>query len=190
MTIIWLRHAEKLFENGQDVQGYHKHDPPIRRIHTNRIRTICENIVSKYGVPKRIICSPFLRTRETAEAFQRYFRKNHSALNIDVDTNICEFLGWTKPKGLQADIDYVTSKYCDPILGIESTDDVNIRVENHLKELDYTDDILIITHGIVVSFVHKQLTDRTMYRVKELTGLSLHNGNIELFNGEIPIEKS
>src|SRR5213080_2332527 len=64
MTIIYIRHAEKLFSNGASGQEY-SHDPDITDEGVLEANILGLKLVEKYGIPNVIYCSPLLRTRET-----------------------------------------------------------------------------------------------------------------------------
>ena len=183
MSVIWIRHGEKKFRNGKGMPGYYKHDPPLKDNCDTKINIVGHSIYLKQGVPDKIICSPFLRTRETAQKIQNFFFINYNKhIDIDIDTNIGEFLGWVKPFGLKAQVSEGTSKYIKPILGIEKVRDVEERSKVHVNLINKEQNILIITHGIVIEFIHKHLTGKKLTKVKELAGISLSGKNVEEFD--------
>ena len=55
------------------------------------------------------------------------------------------------------------------------------RSKNHIDSIRRTDNILIITHGIVIEFIHKHLTGEKLNKVKELSGISLTGGIVKEF---------
>ena len=65
MVFIWIRHAEKLYNNGKGPIGSKQHDPGILRDEEQKIRNLTRRLIKIYGYPNKIICSPYLRTRET-----------------------------------------------------------------------------------------------------------------------------
>jgi len=182
MTLLWIRHGEKKFKNGKGSPGYCDHDPPLKKNNDPNINIVGHSIFIRFGVPDKIICSPFLRTRETATSLQKFFSKYYSKdIEIEVDVNIGEFLGWIKPSGLKAQVTEETSTYINPLLGIEKIKDVRERSKNHIDSIRRTDNILIITHGIVIEFIHKHLTGEKLNKVKELSGISLTGGIVKEF---------
>ena len=59
---IYIRHADKEYENGKAMSCVH--DPSITEDgKINTIRT-AQELVSKYGIPDMIICSPYRRARK------------------------------------------------------------------------------------------------------------------------------
>ncbi len=182
MSVLWIRHGEKKFCNGKGIPGYYNHDPPLKNDCDPKINIVGYSIFIRYGVPDKIICSPFLRTRETAEKLQKFFRTNYNkSIEISIDTNIGEFLGWIKPPGLKAHVTEETSKHINPILGIEKVKDVEKRSKIHVDRVDRTENVLIVTHGIVIEFIHKHLTGYKLNKIKELSGIRLSGEKVEEF---------
>lgn len=173
MSITWIRHGEKNYSNGHAPIGYHNHDPPIKENVKEKISNLCENLKEKHGLPEKIICSPFLRTRETAYLIREYLIENEKIYpGIYIDNDISEFLGWGNPKGDFADISSQTEFFIKPILGTEKLKDVKKRSINHIKNVDRNKNILIITHGIIIGFLYKYLTGNNLHRVGELRGIN------------------
>jgi broad specificity phosphatase PhoE len=186
MSVLWIRHGEKKFRNGKGSPGYYKHDPPLKHNCDPKINIVGHSIFLRYGVPDKIICSPFLRTRETAEKLKDFFMSNYNkSIEISIDVNIGEFLGWIKPPGLKAHVSDETLKYVKPILGVEKVKDVEERSKVHIQGIDKSNNVLIVTHGIVIEFIHKHLTGRKLSKVKELSGISLSGEKVEEF--DIPV---
>ena len=182
MSLLWIRHGEKKFRNGKGLPGYFEHDPPLKNNCDPKINIVGHSIFVRFGVPDKIICSPFLRTRETAENLQVFFSEHYDKnVNISIDTNIGEFLGWIKPPGLKAHVSDETLKYVNPILGIEKVKDVEERSKIHVDNIDKSNNTLIVTHGIVIEFIHKHLTGRKLNKVKELSGIRLSGKKVEEF---------
>lgn len=184
MSFLWIRHGEKKFVNGSGIEGYSNHDPPLKKDCEQKIIIVGHSTFVRMGVPDKIICSPFLRTRQTAEKLQKFFRENYKCrVEIEIDNTISEFLGWMKPKGKKAEIDDNTAGYIQPILGSEKVSDVEKRVKEHLgRILQSNDRFLIVTHGIVIQFINKCLTGRKLYKVKELEGIEYSGKVVKEFN--------
>lgn len=183
MSLLWIRHGEKKFKNGKGIAGYSQHDPPLKENSDTKIHILGHNIYLNFGIPDKIVSSPFLRTRETAAKLIQFFRNQYSVeIPMTIDNNIGEFLGWIRPKGIKADVTRETSNYIQPILGIERVKDVEERSKKHVEAISKTDKILIITHGIVIEFITKHLTGKKMHKVKELSGICLSGGKLREFN--------
>ncbi len=95
MKTVWIRHADKLYNNEKGPFGCKQHDPGI----IENAETLCDIdylvrfLVQKYGIPQHIFCSPFLRTRQTAELLIKNLEKNYNVKNEYVVYNtIYEYL--------------------------------------------------------------------------------------------------
>ena len=182
MSITWIRHGEKQYRNGNAPEGCHGYDPPLKTQVYNEFKELCDSIKTKYGVPKKIITSPFLRTRQTALSIaNQFFATTNTKIPIFVDTDIGEFLGWRSPTGEKADVDSVTRFFIEPTLGTERIIDVKERVQKHIDNIEKDTDILVVTHGIIIKFIHRHITNRKMSYVKELSGINLESDKITRF---------
>lgn len=157
--IIWIRHAEKLYANGKNSNGFLQHDSPIKydKITEELIYNLVENLVLKFGLPDKIICSPFLRTRQTSSIINNIlFKKYNINLEVEISTDIGEFLGYCKcpDRNAIADIDLDTRRYYDKDVRLNETiDQVKYRAKKHISKIieDTGKNIWIITHGILIS---------------------------------------
>jgi broad specificity phosphatase PhoE len=166
-NFIWIRHAEKQYNNNKAPQGYHNHDSPIKEDCIYTIYDKVEFLVKEYGFPTHIVYSPFLRTRETKDhmlvKLKEIDNTKWSNINVDYDTDISEFLGFQKPIGGNADIEKETQeKFEDKILLGESFKKLNYRVKNHLEKLKIYENkedkcVWIITHGIIINNIYHNL---------------------------------
>lgn len=182
MSLTWLRHGEKKYSNGHAPHGHHNHDPPLKENVKSKIDKLSVNIKCKYGIPNIIICSPFLRTRQTAVFLKEKFENmSNKIIPIYVDSDISEFLGWNKPKGSRPDVDDYTEKFIIPNIGTEKLKEVDLRVKNHLLQINKSDNIVIITHGIIINYIYQNMTHQKLGRVKELSGINLRNNAVENF---------
>ena len=177
MSITWLRHAKKKYKN-KDNLGEFKHDSPIVDGCEKDIESLCVKLILESKVPDKIICSPFLRARQTCDMITDLLHLN---IPVEIDTSISEYLGWVEPKGKIADVDKVTKRYIIPKLGEENLRDVQKRVNFHLNILKRSNNqnILIITHGIIISKICKKIYNINE-NFKELEGLT-YSLNYEKF---------
>lgn len=183
MPVLWIRHGEKKFKNGRGMIGYYKHDPPLKDNFLHKINIVGHSIYLNQGLPDKIICSPFLRTRETSKRLQDFFFLNYNKfIDIEINIDIGEYLGWLKPVGLKAQVSEETSKYITPILGKEKIKDVEERCKKHVKSIDASQNLLIVTHGIVIEFLHKCITGERLPKIKELSGFCLTGETTQEFD--------
>jgi broad specificity phosphatase PhoE len=170
---IWIRHADKKFDNGKAIDGYCQHDSPIKDDINEEIYDKVNLLVEKYGFPTHIIYSPFLRTRQTKDYMLIKLKEIDEILSekieINHDLNISEFLGFQKPIGVPAKVEEETQLYFkQTILLGESLKNLNLRVMNHIYDLNIFDTkkekcIWIITHGIIISNIYHNL-----YKIKNI----------------------
>jgi broad specificity phosphatase PhoE len=164
---IWIRHGEKQYNNNKAPYGYHQHDSPLKEDCIIDIYDKVEFLVKNFGFPTTILCSPFLRTRETKDhiciKLVEIDEKKSVNIHFDYDTNICEFLGFQKPIGGYADVEQQTQKFFeDKIVLGESLKKLNYRVKTHLENLKIYENkedrcVWIITHGIVINNIYHNL---------------------------------
>lgn len=183
MSITWIRHGEKLYKNGNAPEGCYGYDPPLKSSVYSEFGNLCSVIKNRYGIPKKIITSPFLRTRQTAFSIANQFLiEENIKIPISVDTDITEFLGWRTPTGGKADVDSTTKFFIEPVLGVEKIRDVKQRVEKHLANIsNETEDVLVVTHGIIIQFIHRHLMNKKIAYVKELSGINISNNKVTRF---------
>ena len=180
MSVAWIRHGEKIYKNGNAPPGSHHHDPPLKENVNGKIKYLCEHLKDSYGVPTKIISSTFMRTRHTAGMIQRFFYEKYNIkTDIYIDNNISEFLGWKTPKGNVADVSKTTSSFITPILGIEKLEDVEERSKQHVTNIERDGFVIVVTHGIIIDYIHKHLTGVRLNRVKELKGITLNDGLVK-----------
>jgi broad specificity phosphatase PhoE len=179
MSIAWIRHGEKTYKNGESPSGRHNHDPPLKDNVREKVLIVCNRLDHRFNCPSKILCSPFTRTRETAVLIQDFFYRKYGYLTpIYVDNDVSEFLGWKHPQGAFADVSRDTRSYINPILGSEKLDDVRDRSKKHADSIQRQGFTIVVTHGIVIDYIHRHLTGYGLRRVKELRGITLNNGII------------
>lgn len=163
-----LRHARKEYKNNKNPKDKPRHDPPIVDGLEIEIKTKISNIFREHGKPDIVIVSPFLRTRQTYIAFKEML---DNETKIIIDKNVEEYLGFQRPYGKIADLDGETYKYTFPKLGKEKLTMLDNRSKEFLKKYKDSDKkILVITHGIFINYVSKNL-NFPLSRISELEGI-------------------
>jgi broad specificity phosphatase PhoE len=167
---IWIRHGEKKYRNGKGESGSYQHDSPIQEDENESIYNKVQKLYDRFGFPSRIICSPFLRTRQTKDIMITKLReidpKSTENIKLTYDTTISEYLGFQKPEGETADIEPQTATYFKHKVTLgESLKNLNYRVRNHLIDLNllFPSDYQItwvITHGIILSNIYHNLSKK------------------------------
>lgn len=186
-SIIWIRHIEKLFKNGRaENDTQYQHDPEIIINKTTllNVDNLISELVEKYGEPQKIIISPFLRTRQTADIIKGILNTKYKiSPEIEHSTDIAEYLGFCRKKydKQKADL-HPDSKVHFPFnvyLG-ESFNHFKSRLENHICKIQGSkENIWVITHGIVLSTIYTYFSKTTpMNRPEPLNYISLCKNEI------------
>ena len=158
MSLIFIRHGNKEYANGKNPPGKPAHDPDILENQKSLIKKLTVDLISKYGKPKKLIVSPFNRTRQTAEIIQNTITEIYNEFCvIYFDKKIGEYLGFQKPKYQQADISSFTAIYTRPQLGVEKLQDCEERIIKFYNSIDKKENTWIITHGILMSYLYHHL---------------------------------
>lgn len=174
--IIWIRHGEKLFDNEKGPIGCRQHDPGL--IINNKIienvKYLVDNMSKNYGTPSKIICSPFLRTRQTLNLMRDYLPSN---IEIEYSNHIFEYLGYCK-KFVYADLEDETQKLIGKTIytSVESIEDLKSRIQKHLEYVKNTKGVIwVITHGLIMSQIFNILSGKFLERPNPLDSLVLTN---------------
>lgn len=145
--LIYIRHADKQYANGKSKKI--KHDPGLTTDGKNESIKTAKNLYELYGKPDLIICSPYLRTRETAVLMNSIFE---SPCDIEIDINISEYLGNRSHEKL--DVTNETFIYNPP--HPETFNDMKKRVKIHNDlMIQNRKKIWIITHGLIIKQIFK-----------------------------------
>jgi len=166
--IVYMRHAE-------DVRcaTCPKHDTPITQAGATQAQETALDLCERYGFPSVILCSPYLRTRQTAHYMQdELVRQTGITVPVYIDTLLSKYVSSKEMKrlGVRAD----TLMYKPPLH--ESKWQLQFRVKQHLNGLRWRDPTVVtttrraddgddareaagpvwcLTHGIVVRYVAK-----------------------------------
>lgn len=90
--MLYIRHGKKVYSNGGSVT--YPLDPPIVQSEYRDGGEIFSRLIARYGIPKCIVASPFLRTRQTSEILRdTILRDTGISVPIVIDRNIGEYLG-------------------------------------------------------------------------------------------------
>lgn len=187
--IVWIRHAEKQYDNHKGPVGCKQHDSPIQinEAELERIKCRTLNLIDSYGIPDTIIYSPFLRARQTMDKMYSTIRTlSDKDIKFKCDINIGEYLGFQKPKNGLADVEATTSIYYPSkkvYLG-ESIEELKTRVYNHLSNIkEKTGIIWVITHGFVIKHISETLNDMFDENIKGIIAIgTLGSMNYQFHN--------
>lgn len=179
-NFIFIRHGEKAYSNGHGPQDMPTCDPPIVESSIEHIKLKAAELLACYGKPTKVIASPYLRTRQTAEIMSTEAQLTDSA---SIDTNISEFLGNRTDYTIRyiqtslsvlpqciltMDADVFESSMCYGALPKKSETYVSlsIRCKKFLKMLfsrECTPEpgtYWIITHGLIINTIRNILLKR------------------------------
>lgn len=108
-----------------------------------------------------IICSPYLRCRQTAELINKITGSNKF---IYIDVNLSEYQGHKKLKSLK--LEKSTQEHGDIPPHNETWEECEKRLTNHISSdicSVASENILVITHGIIVKYMEEKYTGFTSY---------------------------
>jgi len=160
MPYIFIRHGEKMYKNGSPCNNLPAHDPPLKNIAQKEIKKLTIDLVSRFGYPKKIITSPYWRTRQTSELIRAQLLETYDYMpGLEIEKDIGEFLGHQRPKGKIADLEVVTQQYTTGYLGTEGLKDCKNRIISYYINMPVEEEgnVWVITHGILLHFLYKFL---------------------------------
>lgn len=151
--MLYIRHGEKAYSNGNSEKF--PLDPPLTEKGKIDAKEKFTQLLLAYGHPEVIICSPFLRTRETAEiAVEVIYNNNNVLVPMIFSNNIGEYLG-NQTKILPQFLKEETLNY-NPIL-MESWQQFIERTKPH--NIPNICKAWYISHGLTIQHIikhHKQ----------------------------------
>ncbi len=175
--MIFVRHGKKEYSNGKSEN--YSCDPSLTSEGIVEAIDKFQNILEKYGIPEKIISSPFERTRQTAEIAQSVIY-NISGKKIDIyfDRNLGEYLG--------------NQAKSNPNIK-ESLRNETLMLNPHIKENWYafhnrikkycnglkTGNVWHISHGLVI----QKIAECYGYKIRhpsEVSGIIIYDKNLEI----------
>ena len=178
---IYLRHAEKEYDNGQ-AEAY-KHDPGLTKAGQKQAIQTSLALAKQYGMPSCILCSPFKRARQTALVMKMALEKvGQRKIKVFCDAMLSEYLGNRRDE--QLDVTAETAKYNPP--HPEKFYQLKQRVQEHEEYASSAyagTNIWLITHGIVIKELAKYLEPELKLprRLPNLSGITINNGYIDTY---------
>lgn len=167
--LIFIRHAEKAYQNCHGDSGDHRHDPPLTDSGYIFSKDKSFNLVGLYGEPDLIVSGPYERCRKTAEAMAQGLSRK---VDIKVDPDLSEYLGNHKNDDL--DVTEETLKYNPP--HPETFDQFLKRVNKIYDKYCVSgrkEIVWIITHGIILSRLYKIINRRSRGKFEYLEDLTI-----------------
>jgi broad specificity phosphatase PhoE len=154
---IYIRHAEK---RGGNREG--EFDPPLTEEGVAQATKMGRWLLERYGAPYIIICSPYLRCRQTLDCFMEAFSQAESVLPVVYDPLIGEPLIGRDWKKVLPHLDEETVNLC-PIHD-RNREQFLTRMRCHIAQTcRYPEYVLHITHGSVIEAVAKLYGSKIRY---------------------------
>jgi broad specificity phosphatase PhoE len=151
-TIIFFRHGHKQYDNNNRVQGRPAFDSPLIDGQCADIKDNGIECVLKHDVPDILFYSPYLRTRQTADALLTSLIE-HPVICVNLD--ISEYLGHQRVKPEYSHYPESEMYGILPPVG-ESTRAFRDRCNNfaqHLLHREQSNVIWVVSHSYVISTV-------------------------------------
>ncbi len=142
---LLIRHGPKAHANN-DLWAEYRLDPPLTSSGTVFTRQRMSKIVSEFGEPDMVVCSPYLRTRQTAEILVSLCTNEPGVI---IEPLLSEYLGNQKGE-LRGCMRDETSKHNPPIE--ETMNQFRTRVKEYLERVSqFQGKIYLVTHGLFVA---------------------------------------
>ena len=150
--LLYIRHGKKVY--GNKTKCDFPLDSPLSESGGIEAYQKFEELLQTAFIPDMIICSPFLRTRQTASIAQDVI-KEHTGQEIEIycDPNIGEYLGNVKHIKLSENVYPETYEFRP--LENKSFEEFNRNINTHLNE-QYSN-VWYITHGLVIKTIAEKL---------------------------------
>lgn len=188
MVRIYIRHADKLYENGKSTEKVY--DPQIKKDQYSLIIKTVNNLVKNYGVPRYIICSPYLRTRMTAVIMLNEIKQKYgkNMVELKCDNLLSEYLGHQTvniPK--YYDFHFETMSFNPPLF--ENMCQFERRVGLHDFIYEFLDckayPVWFITHEFFITTLNRGHRCESINRVHNLNGYYIKGvkGHTSIYKG-------
>lgn len=175
IEMLYIRHAQKAYRNGGAVD--YCLDPGLTDEGKDSARKKFQDYLFKYGVPNKIISSPFLRARETAQiAADVIMDQTGITVPLFCDVTIGEYLGHQCGKKLDDCVTPETMQY-QPIPP-EGWEQYKNRVKCHVR-CSKRENCWIISHGLVIQTV-ASIFGTKVRRPSELHGIRVVDQTISV----------
>ena len=152
MVIVFFRHGEKKWTNGYKSKNLdeYPHDPPLKPVQELLTENL-QQLVHSGFIPTKIHSSPYLRCKQTASVIQEEYRKKGIEVSVIYEPILREYLG----HHTMAKIPQELVKFLNEVKIIETFEEFNQRIEEIKQQGWYKDNILVVTHGLVIKTLTK-----------------------------------
>lgn len=193
MRRIYIRHADKAYKNMESE--FFKHDPGITQTGVERAKRVARKLIDEYGIPTKIVSSPFRRARETAMIMNMILENPFEEIEIDI--NLSEYLG--NHNNIPLDVTTATLVHNPP--HPETFNDMKLRVKKHVEKMrknnntNTNETVWFITHGLIIKQIGNNVGLKTNKTLPCLTCFSvvetpdMIKAEFVLFQGSLKHEK-
>lgn len=170
--MLYIRHSEKQYKNGNSKT--YQLDPDLTQYGKDLARARFRQLLEHNPVPSYIVCSPYLRTRQTALIAQDIILEQRKILvEIDIDSELSEYLNVNKQYNLEGAFYPET---INPILP-ETKLQFKKRVQKQFNSSN--NNVWYITHGYNISTIANYLQQPIKYP-NELGAIKIVNDYITI----------
>lgn len=166
--VILIRHGEKQWANS-DRKNKPYFDPGITADGEYYIEDQVNLLIDKYGEPDRIIVSPYLRTRLTADIITTKCITTDRNIKVEIDRDFGEYLGHQhigKNGNMEDFFSAITHEH-SPHLGedvISFRDRCRRAYNNKICTREKNEKIIIVTHGFTMEQLIKIHTKKSVLK--------------------------
>lgn len=155
--MILIRHGEKEYTNNSNNQR--RLDSPLTKNGEREVACCLNKLLENYPPPKRLLCSPYLRTRQTAYIIFQELLKHDVIVPLIIAPLFSECLTHQKDRVREEDFTEETLRhgYIPPETSKEFVD----RVHEAILTLEAGD--WVVTHGYFMTVVAKSLGGRRSF---------------------------
>lgn len=172
--MLYIRHAQKAYRNGESETLCL--DPYLTEAGIEASKQKFRYLVETHGIPTKIVCSPYLRARETANiAADVICDITGEKIEVSCDPLIGEYLGHHKNKDISKCLHEETLIH-NPIPP-ENWKEYSARVRKHTRFAKHN--IWYVTHGLVIQSIAFFHGEKITYP-SELEGILIQDKNVTL----------
>jgi len=172
--MLYIRHGEKQYKNGRSSDFCL--DPGITQVSKQFIKEKFIELALVYGIPNKIISSPYLRARETADIASSVIMEIHNVfIKPEYDPIIGEYLGHQNHRNIKECLREETLMH-NPIPP-ENWNQYCSRIKEHFIKAE--ENVWYITHGIVIKSI-SNLYETKIKHVNYVGGIRVENGIVTI----------
>lgn len=175
VKLVLVRHGNKLHESTR-----RHYDSPIDKQEWNRGEVLFQEYINEHNIiPTKILCSPYLRTRETASILSRV-----TGLDVEIVRGFSNYIGPSKIFDEDSfDEDTWAYKPCSPESRYHFRNRVYNAYHDVLDSYDKDDIVWIITHRFVISTCVNIVDKDDRRSFKPLSGVIIDGNDLTWLDG-------